>query len=147
MLYLKWNTDTSQTMLNLTYPAYARRKIIFQATFWGEYVSSLECCSFETLVFQIPCEDRFLDPQTPPEKAFWGVSFHTDPHKVWLEDFVEDEGKVSPAFTNFWILELIPASTETPFAGEASTWLQTLAAIHGVQCEISEETWWLKPKR
>ena len=25
---------------------------------------------FNTIVFQIPCEDRCLDPQTPPEKAF-----------------------------------------------------------------------------
>ena len=33
-----------------------------------------------SLVFQIPCEDRCLDLQTPPEKAFSGPN--TDPHKV-----------------------------------------------------------------
>ena len=34
-----------------------------------------------TLVFQIPFEDRCLDPQTPPEVRSSGV-LNTDPHKV-----------------------------------------------------------------
>ena len=35
-----------------------------------------------TLVFQIPYEDRCLDPQTPPEVRCLGVP-NTDPHKVF----------------------------------------------------------------
>ena len=35
-----------------------------------------------TLVFQIPCEDRYLDPQTPPEVRPLGGP-NTDPHKVF----------------------------------------------------------------
>ena len=41
--------------------------------------------------FQIPCEDRCLDPQIPPEKAFRG-SKHLISHKVfggfWKTSFV-----------------------------------------------------------
>ena len=38
------------------------------------------------LVFQVPCEDRCLDPQTPPDKAFGGPN--TSSQGIWriLED-------------------------------------------------------------
>ena len=42
----------------------------------------------QTLVFQIPCEDRCLDPQTPPEvRSEKGIQTHTDPHKVMTGGF------------------------------------------------------------
>ena len=40
-----------------------------------------------TLVLQIPCEDRCLDPQTPPEKAFRGS-------KHLLRRYLEDFGRL-----------------------------------------------------